>query len=81
MYSFSSNELKTFRTIILEIRISSTREKSERDKARNSLLLTVNKPMVPRAGGQWEEAGHGMGVKEGTCCDERRMMYGSAESL
>ena len=53
----------------------------ERDKPRNRLVTMENTLMVTRGevlGGWGKQV---MGMKEGTCCDEHGVMYGSAASL
>ena len=57
------------------------KKREKRDKSGNRLLTIENKLMVTRGevGGGWVKLV--MGMKECTCCDEHRVLSGSAESL
>ena len=65
--------------------MSKGEKEKERDKPRNRLLTIENKLMVTRrarrGGGSRDGGRQVMGIKEDTCGDGHRVMYGSVESL
>ena len=65
----------------LENKTNKQREKREREKQTKKQTLKYGELMVIRGRGMEGWVKYVIGIKECTCCDEHRVLYGRVESL